>query len=350
MLIHITALRKALTQAQQEAAEWTNENATEKAVIYVKNWEINDGKTLFDNYVNRLDKKQYDAAKVYVKEIAIAFKQIENDLKRMQERMQEGIQKEESNKEIKIKTPFKESLLTMWDNMRTKNDLISKKIELELGSEIKIHEEDNQYLTNSNHVYMSKNIPGNSTDLQIMLLLVQNKNTQEDRRLVSVVVPQYPDYDDTQFAITGSCKAGEDIEKAVQREILEEIGLFVDISNITKLDVITTKDYVKSSVTYFHVTLENSITPSEANSQQATEMVEMAKMDKVDDDKTNKVCIIMTMTLNETNINKIYGRKRSTSSDIAGKTIAIIPLEKMIEFTAKAEFPEKQKRSYHQKK
>jgi ADP-ribose pyrophosphatase YjhB (NUDIX family) len=183
-----------------------------------------------------------------------------------------------------------------------------------------------------------------------MLLLVQNKNTQEDRRLVSVVVPQYPDYDDTQFAITGSCKAGEDIEKAVQREILEEIGLFVDISNITKLDVITTKDYVKSSVTYFHVTLENSITPSEANSQQATEMVEMAKMDKVDDDKTNKVCIIMTMTLNETNINKIYGRKRSTSSDIAGKTIAIIPLEKMIEFTAKAEFPEKQKRSYHQKK
>jgi membrane protein involved in colicin uptake len=91
VLIHITALRKALTQAQQEAAEWTNENATEKAVIYVKNWEINDGKTLFDNYVNRLDKKQYDAAKVYVKEIAIAFKQIENDLKRMQERMQEGI-------------------------------------------------------------------------------------------------------------------------------------------------------------------------------------------------------------------------------------------------------------------
>jgi hypothetical protein len=263
--------------------------------------------------------------------------------------MQEGIQKEESNKEIKIKTQFKKSLLTMWDDMRTKNDLISKKIELELGSEIKIHEEDNQYLTNSNHVYMSKNIPGNSTDLRNMLLLVQNKNTQKDRRLVSVVVPQYPDYDDTQFAITGSCKVDEDIKKAVQREILEEIGLFVNISNITKLGVITTKDYVKS-VTYFHVTLENSITPSEANSQQATEMVEMAKMDKFDDDTTNKVCIIMTMTLNETNINKIYGRKRSTSSDIAGKTIAIIPLEKMIEFTAKAEFPEKQKRSYHQKK
>jgi predicted NUDIX family NTP pyrophosphohydrolase len=331
VLIHITALRNALTQAQQEAAE--------KAVIYVNNWEIN-GKMLFDNYVNRLDKKQYPAAKVYVKEIAIAFKEIENDLKKMQERMQEGIQKEESNKEIKIKTLFKESLLTMWDNMRSKNNLISKKIELELGSEIKIHEEDNKYLTNSNHVYMSKNIPGNTTDLRSMLLLVQNKNTQEDRRLVSVVVPQYPDYDDTQFAITGSCKAGEDIEKAVQREILEEIGFFVDISNITKL-------YVKSSVTYFHVTLENSIKPSEANLQQATEMVEMAKMDKFDDDKTNKVCIIMTMTLNETNINKIYGRKRSTSSDIAGKTIAIIPLEKMIEFTDKAEFPEKQKRSYH---
>jgi len=338
MLIHITALKNALTQAQQEAAGWTNENATEKADIYVKNWERNDGKTLFDNYVNRLDNKQYGAAKVYVKEIAIEFKQIENDLKRMQE----GIQKEESNKEIKIITQFKESLLTMWDNMRTKNDLISKKIELERGSEIKIHEEDKQYLTNSNHVYMSKNIPGNSTDLRTMLLLVQNKNTQ-DRRLVSVVVPQYPDYDDTQFAITGSCKANEDIEKAVQREILEEIGLFVDISYITKLGV-------KSSVTYFHVTLENSITPSEANSQQANEMVEMAKMDKVDDDKTNKVCIIMTMTLNETNINKIYGRKRSTSSDIAGKTIAIIPLKKMIEFTDKAEFPEKQKRSYHQKK
>jgi ADP-ribose pyrophosphatase YjhB (NUDIX family) len=225
--------------------------------------------------------------------------------------------------------------------MRTKNDLISKKIELELGSEIKIHEEDNQYLTNSNHVYMSKNIPGDSTYLRTMLFSVQNKYTQEDRRLVSVVVPQYPDYDDTQFAITGSCKADENIEKAVQREILEEIGLFVDISNITKLAV-------KSSVTYFHVTLENSITPYEANLQQKTEMVEMAKMDKVDDDKTNKVCIIMT--LNETNINKIYGRKRLTSSDIAGKTIAIIPLKKMIEFTTTAEFPEKQKRSYHQKK
>jgi ADP-ribose pyrophosphatase YjhB (NUDIX family) len=342
VLIHITALRNALTQAQEEAAGWTNENATENADIYVENWKRNNGKTLFDNYVNRLNNKQYPAAKVYVKEIANEFKQIENDLKRMQE----GIQKEESNKEIKIKTQFKKSLLTMWDNMRTKNDLISKKIELEHGSEIKIHEEDNQQLTNSNHVYMSKNIPGNSTDLRTMLLLVQTKNTQ-DRRLVSVVVPQYPDYDDTQFAITGSCKANEDIEKAVQREILEEIGLFVDISNITKL---TTKDYVNSSVTYFHVTLENSITPSEANSQQANEMVEMAKMDKVDDDKTNKVCIIMTMTLNETNINKIYGRKRSTSSDIAGKTIAIIPLKKMIEFTDKAEFPEKQKRSYHQKK
>ena len=336
VLKHITALRNALTQAQQEAPKWTNENAMEMAYIYVNQWEKKNGKTLFENYEKLLGNKQYEAAKVYVKAIAIEFKQIENDLKRIQE-----IQKEESNKEIKIKTPFKESLLTMWDNMRSKNNLISKKIELALGSEIKIHKEDNQYLTNSNHVYMSKNIPGNSTDLQKMLIVVQNKNTQEDRRLVSVVVPQYPDYDDTQFAITGSCKDGEDKKKAVQREILEEIGLFVDVSNITELEV-------KSHVTYFYVKLENSITPSEANSQQATEMVEMAKMDKVDDDKTNKVCIIMTMTLNETTTNQIYGRKRSTSSDIAGETIAIIPLEKMIEFTAKAEFPEKQKRS-HQK-
>lgn len=339
MRIHITALGNALTQAQQEAAGWTNKNATENADIYVEKWKRNNGKTLFDNYVNRLDNKQYPAAKVYVKEIANKFKQIENDLKIMQE----GIQKEESNKEIKIKTQFKKSLLTMWDDMRTENDLISKKIELEHGSEIKIHEEDNPQLTNSNHVYMSKNIPGNFTDLRTMLFSVQNKYTQEDRRLVSVVVPQYPDYDDTQFAITGSCKAGEDIEKAVQREILEEIGLFVDISNITKLDV-------KSSVTYFHVTLENSIIPSEANLQQKTEMVEMMEMDKVDDDKTNKVCIIMTMTLNETNINKIYGRNRLTSSDIAGKTIAIIPLKKMIEFTTTAKFPEKLKPNFPKNK
>ena len=90
MLIHITELKNALTQAQQEAAGWTNENATEEADIYVKNWERNYGKTLFDNYENRLDNKQYGAAKVYVKKIAITIKQIENDLKikRMQERMQ----------------------------------------------------------------------------------------------------------------------------------------------------------------------------------------------------------------------------------------------------------------------
>ena len=345
VLIHITALRNAFTQAQQEAAKWTNENAMEKAYIYVNKWEKDYGKTLFKNYEKLLGNKQYDAAKVYVKGIASEIKQIENDLKRMQE----GIQKEENNKEIIINTLFKDSLLTIWDNMRSKNDLISKKIELELGSEIEIHEEDTQYLTKINHVYMSKNIPGDTSDLKKMLQLVQTNN-QEEPISLSVVVPQYPDYDDTQFAITGSCKAGEDIEKAVQREILEEIGLFVDIFNITQLDVITTtKNYVKSSVTYFHVKLENSITPSKANLQQAAEMAEMAKMDKVDDDKTKKVCIIMTMTLNERDIKQIYGRKRSTSSDIAGKTIAIIPLEKMIEFTAKAEFPEK-KQLYHQRK
>ena len=337
MVIAIRALRRELKNAQTlaEAVTWTKEYATKQAEECVEYWKKNYGDPLFANHVTLLRPTLYDAAKVYVKEIAIQFKQIENDLKRMEEEIQEGIQIEENNKKIIIKTPFKNILLELWDEMRTMNNLISKKIEL--ASAIKIHEEDTKDLTNINHVYMSKNIPGDTSHLKNMLQLVQKNNQGDPPNSLSVVVPQYPDYEDTQFAITGSCKYGENKIKAVQREILEEIGLFVDVSNITELRVIPT---ATKNVTYFHVKLENSITWSEATLSRVAEINEIARMNNVKDNKAEKVCIIMTTSNQREDIEKIYGRKRSTSSDIAGKTIAIIPLGKMIEFTDEAKFPE----------
>ena len=324
-------MEKCISALKEEMIKPQTQTEAEECA---ENWKKNYGDLLVANHVTLLRPNLYDVAKIYVKEIAIQFKKIENDLKRMQEEMQNGIQIEEKNKQIIIKTPFKNILLELWNEMRTMNNLISKKIELD--SAIKIHEEHTKDLTDIKHVYMSKNIPGDTSGIKEMLQSVQTTN-QGDTNSLSVVVPQYPDYEDTQFAITGSCKRGENIIKAVQREILEEIGLFVAASNITTLADIQTG---KKNVTYFHVKLENSITPSEANQQQRAEMVKIAKMNNAKDNKEEKVCIIMTTSNQREDIEKIYGRKRSTSSDIAGKTIAIIPLEKMIEFTDKAEFPE----------
>jgi hypothetical protein len=147
-----------------------------------------------------------------------------------------------------------------------------------------------------------------------------------------LILPMYLDelgnQNEWQCQISGKSKVSETIIEAVQREVLEEIGLAFNIRSIQDAFI----DYERfkgCDVTYFLLNLKDSV---DYNSFEFKDIrVGCKNRELLDDDKSRRISVYLYFDdINKKLLNRIIDRKRLVSSDDAGQVILLMDKKKLL--------------------
>ena len=147
-----------------------------------------------------------------------------------------------------------------------------------------------------------------------------------------VLLPHYSAVGDTQSCVTGKVKEGESPEDASVRELAEEMGLYVDPSNLQPVgrEILDERSSLKT-IDYFILDISACVHPS--SEQGRSIRVSCNQRGEWNDIKNHKVCIFVTCNYNPAALQAIVTRNRlptGVTGDSAGETIVIMPTSELI--------------------